>query len=155
MATPFSSVLADTYSGYTWHAIGAPSTADSLRVFSSAGKLLSQFHRDPPASMNIQVWGHLLARISIRPDGQKLRVILWNTPGVDTAQVDSSTLRFGPRNASPRDVRKDDANPTGKLALVMDFSIAESGIAPHSLNACLTGKRSDGAPFEGCDLLPH
>jgi hypothetical protein len=24
-----------------------------------------------------------------------------------------------------------------------------------SVNACLTGKRQDGAPFEACDLLSH
>lgn len=149
-------VLAEPYSSYSWSNLGSPaSDGQHLRVFSSAGKLQSSFHAEPPGRMNIQVWGHLLARISIRPSGQKFRVILWSEPFLEGSQVDTASLRFGPRNAPADNVHVEDANHDGKVDLVMYFRAADSGIAPKSVNACLTGRRLDGAPFEGCDLLAH
>jgi len=148
-------VLAESSSLYNWYNLGAaPAQGQHLRVFSSAGKLQSVFQAETPARMNVQVWGHLLARISIRQAGQKLRVVLKSDPFLDSRQVDTTSLRFGPGNASPENVRTEDVNHDGKTALVMMFG-ARDGIAPNSINACLTGKRLDGAPFEGCDLLKH
>jgi hypothetical protein len=149
-------VLAEPYSGYALFDLGTPAEAgDHLRVFSSVGKFERTFGMGGAARVNVQVWGHLLARISIRPDGQKLRVILWGAAFLDPNQIDQASLHFGPRGAAPESVRVEDAGHSGKPALVMLFQPAASGIAPKSVNACLSGKRADGAPFEGCDLVPH
>jgi hypothetical protein len=146
----------DGDSSYTWYNLASPGAdGDHLRVFSSAGKLQSAFHEENAARMNIQVWGHLLARISIRSAGQRFRVILQREPFLDASQIDTSSLRFGPRSASPEKARIEDVDHKGKPVLVMDFRAADSGIPPESINACLTGRRLDGAPFEGCDLLRH
>jgi len=149
-------VLAEPYPAYAWHDLASPSPAGRhLRVFSSAGKLQAEFHGNSAARMNIQVWGHLLARISIRPAGQKLRVVLLRQSYLEASQVDTGSLRFGPGNESPDSVRAEDVDQNGKSELVAYFRIADSGVAAKSINACLTGKRLDGAPFEGCDLMPH
>ena len=148
-------ILAEPYSGSTWYNLGSPASESHLRVFSSAGKLQNPLHGDPPASMNIQVWGHLLARVSIHSAGKKFHVILRSQSYLDATQVDPASLHFGPGKASPESVRVEDVNHNGKADLVMYFRATDSGIPPKSVNACLTGKRLDGAPFEGCDLLAH
>jgi len=149
-------VLAEPYTGYAWHDLATPAEAGQhLRIFSSVGKFEKTFGRGDAARVNVQVWGHLLARISIRADGQKLRVILWDSPFLDANQIDHASLHFGPRGAAPESVRVEDAGQGGKPPLVMLFQPAATGIAPKSVNACLSGKRADGAPFEGCDLVPH
>jgi hypothetical protein len=149
-------VLAEPYSSYKWYDLATPAEAgEHLRVFSSVGKFENTFAVEAPARINVQVWGHLLARISIRSDGQKLRVILWGASFLDPNQIDHASLHFGPRGAAPESVHVEDAGHSGKPALVMLFQPAASGIAPKSVNACLSGKRADGAPFEGCDLVPH
>jgi len=140
----------------TWYDLAYPAAdGQHLRLFSSAGKLQGPFDAQGPARMNIQVWGHLLARVSIRSASGKLQVILWDGPFLKTGQVDMSSLRFGPRGASSQDVHVEDVRHTGKQNLVMVFDTSASGVLPKSINACLTGRRLDGAPFEGCDLLPH
>ncbi|MGA7967900.1 MAG: hypothetical protein WCC32_15410 [Terriglobales bacterium] len=149
-------VLAEPYAGYAWYDLATPAEAgEHLRIFSSVGKFEKTFGPSAPARINVQVWGHLLARISIRSDGQKLRVILWGAPFLDPNQIDQASLHFGPRGAAPESVRVEDAGHSGKPALMMLFQPAASGIAPKSVNACLSGKRADGAPFEGCDLVPR
>ncbi len=149
-------VFAEPNSGYVWYNLATPSdTAEQLRVFSSTGKLEKAFTSPSPARINVQVWGHLLARISIRPTGQKLQVILWNAPFLGADQVDRNSLHFGPGKAVPESAEVEDVQHSGQPALVMLFQPAASGITPRSVNACLTGKREDGAPFEACDLLSH
>jgi hypothetical protein len=82
-------------------------------------------------------------------------VILRGESFLEPSQVDTASLRFGPHGASPDNVRMEDFDHDGKLQLVMDFRAADSGLTPKSINACLSGQRRDGAPFEGCDLLAH
>jgi hypothetical protein len=149
-------VFAEPNSGRAWYNLATPSDpAEQLRVFSSAGKFEKTFTSPSPARINVQVWGHLLARISIRPIGQKLQVILWNSPFLGAEQVDRASLRFGPGKALPESTEVEDVQHSGEPVLVMLFQPAASGITPRSVNACLTGKRQDGAPFEACDLLSH
>lgn len=146
----------DPAASYTWYYLASPGPGgDHLRVFSSLGKLQSSYQNGGNARVNIQVWGHLLARISIRSSGQNLRVILRSEPSLKANQVDTASLRFGPRGAPPDKVRTEDVDHNGKPDLVLYFRSADSGIPVKSVNACLSGKRLDGAPFEGCDLLPH
>jgi hypothetical protein len=149
-------VFAETNSGCAWYNLATPSDpAEQLRVFSSTGKFEKAFTSPSPARINLQVWGHLLARISIRPTGQKLQVILWNAPFLGAEQVDRTSLHFGPGKAVPESTEVEDVQHSGEPALVMLFRPDARGIAPRSVNACLTGKRQDGAPFEACDLLSH
>jgi len=149
-------VFAEPNSGRTWYNLATPSDpAEQLRVFSSTGKFEKAFTSPSPARINVQAWGHLLARISIRPTGQKLHVILWNAPFLGAEQVDRTSLHFGPGKAVPESTEVEDVQHSGQPALVMVFQLAASGITPRSVNACLTGKRQDGVPFEACDLLSH
>lgn len=149
-------VFAETNSGCTWYNLATPSdSAEQLRVFSSTGKFEEAFTAPSPARINVQVSGHLLARISIRPTGQKLQVILWNAPFLGAEQVDRTSLQFGPGRAVPESTEVEAIQRSGAPVLVMLFRSDASGIAPRSVNACLTGKRQDGAPFEACDLLSH
>jgi hypothetical protein len=149
-------VFAESNSGCAWYNLATPSdAAEQLRVFSSTGKFEKAFTSPSPARINVQVWGHLLARISIRPTGQKLQVILWSAPFLGAEQVDRTSLHFGPDKAVPESTEVEDVQHSGQPALVMLFQPAASGITPRSVNACLTGKRQDGAPFEACDLLSH
>ena len=149
-------VFAATNPGFAWYNLATPSDpAGQLRVFSSTGKFEKTFMPPSPARINVQVWGHLLARISIRPAGQKLQVILWDAPFLSAEQVDRTSLHFGPGKAAPESTEVEDILHSGQPALVMLFQLTTSGIALGSINACLTGQRHDGAPFEACDLLPH
>ena len=150
-------------SGHLWYYSAQPAApGDHLRIFSSVGKVQGPYPEGGNARVNVQVWAHLLARISIRPAGQKLKVVLWSEPLFETAQVDTTTLRFGPSNASPDSApgaapdspRTEDVAEQGKSGVAAFFRPSESGLGPRSVNACLTGKRTDGAPFEACDLLP-
>jgi len=149
-------ILAEPFAGFTWYNLGSPTDSSHLRVFSNVGKVQGPYQGDAAGStMNIQVWGHLLARVSIHTSGQKYHVILRSQSYLDATQVDPASLHFGPGKASPENVHVEDVNHNGKGDLVMYFRAADSGIAAKSINACLTGKRLDGAPFEGCDLLSH
>jgi hypothetical protein len=148
-------IFAEPNAGYAWYNLSTPSDAEQLRLFSSIGKFEKAFTSPSPARINVQVWGHLLARISICPSGQELKVILWNAPFLGSEQVDRTSLHFGPGNAVPESTEVEDVQHSGQPVLVMLFHPAASGIAPRTVNACLTGKRQDGAPFEACDLLSH
>jgi hypothetical protein len=74
----------------------------------------------------------------------------------DVADVDNSTLAFGPGGASPLwgllwthwDVNDDGWNDG-----VSYYRTQETGIAIGHTKACLTGETLDGTPFEGCDAI--
>lgn len=155
--------IAERNLNYSWFTL-ASSAADGgspaeqgghLRIFSTAGKLQASFAEAGPARMNLQVWAHLLAKVSIRNAGPNLRVILRGEPFLDATKVDTASLRFGPLGASPERVAAEDTDHDGKPDLVMYFQAGKSGVEPKNVNACLIGRRLDGAPFEGCDLLHH
>lgn len=149
-------VLADPYPNYGWFYLASPAAAGPhLRVFSNVGKFQGPFHSAEGPRINIQVWGHLLARISIEGDAGGFRVTLWGASSLDAGRVDTASLRFGPRSASPGKVQVEDVNHDGKLDLVIYFRAADIGLGPKSVNACLSGRLENGTPFEGCDLLAH
>jgi hypothetical protein len=124
-----------------------------LRVFSSAGKFENALSEKDPGRVNIQVWGHLLARVSIRLAGDKLAVTLLGQPALEGSQVDPASLHFGPKGVTPEGANIVAHGDQSDLAVYI--RPADAGIEPKSINACLRGQRLDGAPFEGCDLLPH
>ena len=80
----------------------------------------------------------------------------------DVADVDVTTLAFGPGAAAPShdlsrpSVIEDhfrDVNDDGLTDLVFHFRIRETGIAFGDTEACLTGDTFDGIQFEGCDII--
>jgi hypothetical protein len=157
-ATPIQfGVLAEkrSDSSYDWYYAASSGDRDHLRVFSSIGKLKSVYQEGGPTRIDIKVWGHLLVSISIRRIRQKLQVVLRGSSSLDPSQVDTASLRFGPGNSVPGNVRVEVAEHDGERDIVMDFKLADLGLPPNAINACLTGQRLDSAPFQGCDLLPH
>ncbi len=96
---------------------------------------------------------------SINPKSHGLvRVALLGSHGFDVAQVDKTTLAFGPSGAAPvheqercgeiRDVNRD-----GYPDLISQYSIPATGIGSADTEACVTGALRNGMAFEGCEAI--
>ena len=137
--------------GVLWASTVVPTaTAHHITVFDEKGKLIKPYApapADPKLGFAVQVWGHQSVTITIRPQGELWDVRLQGTSSFESTQVDQASLEFGPKRARPVAVRNDGAD------LVMSFRSDGLGIRPGELTACLAGRRRDGAPFEGCDLV--
>ena len=89
-------------------------------------------------------------------------VAILGSDSFDVAEVDVTTLTFGPEGAAPAfDLTNPfvywlshwDVNGDGRDDLLSSYRTAETGIAMGDTEACLTGETLDGIPFEGCDAV--
>ena len=72
----------------------------------------------------------------------------------DATQVDFSTVRFGPDEASPvHDGHVENVNGDGFADMVFHFRSRDTGIACGDTDATLTGEIFAGAPFTGTDAV--
>jgi CSLREA domain-containing protein len=85
-----------------------------------------------------------------------LPVAILGSDTFDVAEVDVTTLTFGPDRASfdhSQGPHYEDVDGDGFTDLMAHFRIEETGIAFGNMEACAGGELLDGVPFEGCDAI--
>jgi len=110
----------------------------------------------PPLELEVDIEpGRDVNRINLRGQGV-IRVAILGTETFDVADVDPSTLTFGPGEAQPLrpvDGRMTDVNGDEVDDLVLRFRARDAGIAPGDTEACIQGELFDATPVEGCDEI--
>jgi hypothetical protein len=104
----------------------------------------------------------LLVQIDVKPDSDEnpinslshgvIAVAILASESFDTADIDVTTLAFGPDGATPahQSGHFEDVNGDGLVDLVSHYATGETGIAFGDTQACATGMLLDGTRFQGC-----
>jgi hypothetical protein len=71
----------------------------------------------------------------------------------DVAEIDSTTLTFGPNGAALVSAEVSDVNGDGTPDLVSEYPTPATGIAFGDDLACISAATLDGEVLEGCDSL--
>jgi hypothetical protein len=94
-------------------------------------------------------------RIDLRTNAL-IEVAALGSDGFHAADVDVTTLGFGPGRAAPTEAAGgslEDVNEDGFVDLVSHYQTAATGLASGDTEACAAGKLLDGFAFEGCDVV--
>jgi formylglycine-generating enzyme required for sulfatase activity len=115
---------------------------------------------EPPAEIDIDPWSDTNP---INPFGRGVvPVAILGSESFDVADVEVTTLAFGPDEAPPAFalthplvywLAHRDLNHDGERDLLSYYRTRETGIAFGDTEACLVGQTLDGTPFEGCDAI--
>ena len=106
----------------------------------------------PPRKVSVAVQPAALrvARAGVIP------VAILGESEFDVAEIDRTTLAFGPGGATPTHRsggHSGDVNEDGVTDLVSHFAVEEVGLDVGDESVCATGNTFDGRAFEGCDAI--
>ena len=130
-----------------------------------ATEVSTEFGEVPVFDLDFSPFGELV-EIDIMPSGDPnsinpsiegvLPVAILGSDSFDVADVDVTTLAFGPSGASfdhSRGPHFEDLNGDGFTDLMVHFRVEETGIEFGDRMACLRGETLDGTSFAGCDAV--
>ena len=109
-------------------------------LFVGDGNFIWKITRIPTTvTIDIKPSKKTVNKISFKKD-KNLKVAILGDATFDALQVDPSTVKFGPSEASPARFNTKDYNRDGFVDLILTFKLNETGIACGDTEAILTGK---------------
>ena len=147
-------------------AFDTPDFARSVAVVDGLAYVADRFSGLRIIDFGPEYAGALSVNVDIKPGSDPnsinptqvgdLPVAILGSASFDVADVDETTLAFGPAGAAP-DHRSlshlENVNDDGFTDLMAHFRIKKTGIEFGDMEACLSGETLDGEPFEGCDAV--